>query len=91
MTRKFETALLHGHPTREEEAAQLLSLRERYPSWQINSCLTGYEALHRTEIYNERTSRVGITTTVRHSTLTELDEALTVQQALRGEGAEPVR
>lgn len=91
MTRSAETAALHGHPTVAEDNAKIIELQRRFPTWQVDRCPHGFEASHRTESPNLRTQRIGIQTRLRHSELSNLEEALLVQQALRGEGPEAVR
>lgn len=91
MTRQAETAALHGHPTIADENATIIRLRKRFPDWQVDRCRSGFEAFHRTEAPDHRTQRVGIQAHLFRPELGMLEEALFVQQALRGDGPEAVR
>jgi len=86
MTRQAEVAALHGHPTTTEDNPTIIRLRRRFPDWQIDRTPHGFEAFHRTEEPNPRTERVGIQTHLQRDELAILEEALFVQQALRGDG-----
>lgn len=86
MTRQAEVAALHGHPTISEDNATIVRLRRRFPDWQIDRTPGGFEAFHRTEAPNPRTERVGVQTRLQRVELPALEEALFMQQALRGDG-----
>lgn len=91
MTRDIETALLHGHPLAWEEDALQEELIQAHPQWRILRTQRGWEAHHRTEQPDPRTARVGIKTHLVAGCGEELSNALSVQRALRGDGAEPER
>lgn len=93
MDRGIESALLHGHPLVSDDDRKLSELTRAYPAWSISrdEDHRGYVAVHRDEPPNPRRERAGIKTTVRGLTVEALGEALFVQRALRGDGAEPTR
>ena len=86
MTRQAEVAALHGHLTISEDNATIVRLRRQFPDWQIDRTPHGFEAFHRTEAPNPRTERVGVQTRLQRAELPLLEEALFMQQALRGDG-----
>lgn len=89
--RNVETALLHGHPLISEENDQILRLRDTYPEWGIGRAEAGgFTAFHREESFNERASRIGVVVELHRDTVEQLAEALAVQRALRGDGADPL-
>lgn len=91
MSRRDDEAALLGHPAREEDDLALIELRRQYSSWVIGRAARGFEAMHRSEPPNPRRERAGIKTELRTDTVRELSDALFVQRALRGDGAEAIR
>ena len=85
MTRQAEVAALHGHPTISEDNATIVRLRRQFPDWQIDRTPHGFEAFHRTR-GTEPAHRTSGCRHVFSGRASLLEEALFMQQALRGDG-----